>query len=110
MAETTITHAAPFARYSLRARTPQALEQVTGLKLPRKINNARGDVICLGPDEWLALLPDGAKLNMGDGLPVSIADISYRQIGIVIEGPRAVELIAAGCPLDVARIPVGYAT
>jgi len=67
-------------------------------------------VACLGPDEWLALLPAGTELDTGSGKPVSVVDVSSRSVGIKIEGPGAVALVATGCPLDVERMEVGRAT
>lgn len=53
----TLSHAGPRARYSLRARDAKVLAKATGLKLPGKIGDQADGVICLGPDEWYAILP-----------------------------------------------------
>lgn len=97
----------PAARYSLRARTPQALTKVIDRKVPLRIGETVDGVGCLGPDEWYALLPAGTELGTGPGLPVSVTDISSRAVGITVEGPRAAEVIGAGCPQDLAAIKVG---
>jgi len=99
-----------YARFSLRARDAAILEGLLGRKLPAKIGETLDGVACLGPDEWLALLPAGTALPLGEGLPVSVTDISSRALGFVVEGPRAVELITSGCPLDVAKFPIGRGT
>jgi len=102
--------AAEHTRFSLRARDPAVLEGLLGRKLPAKIGESLDGVACLGPDEWVALLPAGTLLPLGEGLPVSVTEVSSRALGFVVEGPRAVELITSGCPLDVAKFPIGRAT
>jgi len=73
----------------------------------------------LGPDEWLLLARDGeasaiaahAAAKLGD-TPHSLVDISHRQVGMNVSGPRAADLLAAGCPLDLdlAALPIGMCT
>lgn len=72
----------------------------------------------LGPDEWLLLAPD-AEATPGislaaelAGQPASLVDVGHRQIGLVVAGPRAADLINSGCPLDLdlAAFPVGMCT
>jgi sarcosine oxidase, subunit gamma len=98
------------ARFSLRARNAAVLEGLLGRKLPAKIGESLDGIACLGPDEWYALFPSGTALPLGEGLPVSVTEVSSRALGFVVEGPRAVELITSGCPLDVAKFPIGRAT
>ena len=105
-----ITDAPACIRYSLRGRDAVLLETVTGVNLPSAIGETRDGVAMLGPDEWLALLPEGTKLPMGDGQPVSVVDVSDRSVGIIVEGPYAIDILSAGCPLDLARWPVGRAS
>jgi len=71
----------------------------------------------LGPDEWLLIAEDGAdvqaKLEAAlGGVFHSLVDVSHRQVGISVEGPRAARLLAAGCPLDLdlPAFPVGMST
>ncbi len=106
----TISLAPPMARYSLRARDPGALEVLLGLKLPKKIGTTEGAAACLGPDEWLLRLPLGASIAMGEGLPLAITEVSERAVCLIAEGPRAAEVLMAGCPLDLDRFAVGRAT
>jgi sarcosine oxidase, subunit gamma len=61
----------------------------------------------LGPDEWLLIAPDSegavlwADLRAAlDASAHSLVDISHRQIGLELTGPRVGQLINAGCPLD----------
>ena len=106
----TISLAPPMARYSLRARDPGALEVLLGLKLPKKIGTTEGGAACLGPDEWLLRLPFGASIAMGESLPLAITEVSERAVCLIAEGPRAAEVLMAGCPLDLDRFAVGRAT
>ena len=43
-------------------------------------------------------------------LPLSLVDIGDREIALALEGPAALDLLATGCPLDLARMPVGAGT
>jgi sarcosine oxidase, subunit gamma len=103
----TLLAAAPMRRYVLRARDPALLATVIGRALPAKIGETVAGIACLGPDEYYARLPVDAMLPDGAGQPTSIVDISARAVGIVLEGARAVEVLSAGCPLDLASWPVG---
>lgn len=97
-------------RYSLRARDPAVLEGVISHALPRKIGDTAGGIACLGPDEWYLILPDNFDLARGEGLPVSVVDVSSRALGLVLEGPGALAVLSSGCPLDLAKLGVGHAT
>jgi sarcosine oxidase subunit gamma len=70
----------------------------------------------LGPDEGLLLALAGeesmvlAALEGGlAGLPHSLVDVTHRQVALAVTGPRARELLASGCPLDLSpdSYPVG---
>jgi sarcosine oxidase subunit gamma len=106
----TISLAAPQNRYSLRARTAQTLETLLNVKVPKKIGATEGGIACLGPDEWLLRAEVSATIPSGAGLPVAITDISDRSICLVVEGPRAAELLMTGCPLNLDNFVVGRAT
>ncbi|MFN2099630.1 sarcosine oxidase subunit gamma [Altererythrobacter sp. MF3-039] len=97
----------PLARYSLRARDADLLERLIGGGLPRAIGSSSDGIICLGPDEWLMRMPleTSAPGKLGD--PVSVVDVSDRQIAIAVEGQRAAEVIQGGNPLDLSKFPVG---
>lgn len=105
-----VSLALPMVRYSLRARDPGSLEAVLGLRLPQKIGTTEGGAACLGPDEWLLRLPAGTAVPMGEGLPLAITEVSERAICLIVEGPRAAEVLMAGCPLDLDRFAPGRAT
>ena len=105
-----ISLAAPLKRYSLRSRTAEALETVLNATVPQKIGATDGGIACLGPDEWLLRTEADTVIPTGMGLPVAITDISERSICLVLEGPRAAELLMTGCPLDLDNFAVGRAT
>lgn len=105
-----LSHADARVRYSLRARDAVVLEKAISRKLPGKIGDQTDGVICLGPDEWYAILPESTALLRGEGLPVSVVDVSSRALGFVLEGPGALAVLSSGCPLDLARMGVGRAT
>ena len=104
----TIALGAPLARWSLRGRDPKALAKAVGQKIPAKIGETAGGALCLGPDEWLLRLPEGSAIAMGEGLPLSVVDISERAVSLVLEGPRAIEVLSSGCPRDLSKFAVGY--
>ena len=105
-----LSHAEDKVRYSLRARNASVLAGVLGQALPEKIGDTAGGIACLGPDEWYALLPAGTQLPRGEGLPVSVVDVSSRALGLVLEGPGALAVLSSGCPQDLAKMAVGRAT
>lgn len=106
----TIALGEPMARFSLRARDPEALAKAIGRKIPDRIGETGDGLICLGPDEWLARLPSGSAIPVCEGLPLSVVDISERAVTLLVEGARAVEVLSAGCPRDISKFPVGYGT
>jgi len=106
----TISLAGPMQRYALRARRAEDLETVLKVTLPRKIGASEGGIACLGPDEWYLRAKVGATIPKASGLPVAITDISDRSICLVLEGPRAAEILMSGCPLDLDNFAVGRAT
>ncbi len=103
----TVSLEPPLARYSLRARDAGQLDALLPGTLPRRIGTMADGVLCIGPDEWLWRAPAGTAMPDASGQPVSIVDVSERQIAIAVEGPRAVEVVQSGNPLDLANFPVG---
>ena len=106
----TISAAPPLERWSLRGRDRAVLEGVIARKLPERIGEVRDGAVCLGPDEWLLRAPAGARIGDGAGAACAVVDISHRAVAIALAGPAAAEVIAAGCPRDIARFALGYAT
>lgn len=89
-----------------------------GLDLPTRINRATTGsdraALKLGPDEWL-LLAEADCPGLAPalaGLPLSLVEISDRQVAIPLIGPGAALILAAVMPLDLHldAFPVGMAT
>jgi sarcosine oxidase subunit gamma len=94
----TIRPAQPYSRYSLRTRNPDGLP----VKVLTTAPFEGGTALCIGPDEWLLLLPESALPPSITGAH-ALTDIGHRNIGIVIEGPKAEALLLTGCALDLQR-------
>jgi len=86
----------------------QALEDALGTTLPGVSGTAAAGeltVIGLGPDEWLVVGGEGpavaARLERGTaGHFVGITDLGENYATLLLTGPRAREVLAKGCPLD----------
>jgi sarcosine oxidase, subunit gamma len=100
---------------------PALLGDVFGVALPSEPLRAAGSIdrgaLWLGPDEWLLIAhPDAALAQHLQahlaGKPASLVDISHRNIGLQVSGPRAADTIASACPLDLdaSAFPVGMCT
>ena len=106
-----VIRAAPaMARFSLRARTAAEVSAVLGFEAPAKIGATAQGVACLGPDEWMYRIAPDAPPPVASGQLVAVTDISHRNTAIVVEGPRAAEVLSAGCPLDLTKFQIGRAT
>jgi sarcosine oxidase subunit gamma len=99
----------PLARYSLRGRDPKALGGLIDRTLPEQIGTTEGDVACLGPDEWLLRAADGTRVPDGSGMAMSVVEISARAVTLVLDGPRAEQVLQAGCPRDLGKFAIGEA-
>jgi sarcosine oxidase subunit gamma len=117
----TIRELPPAIRISLRLADRDAATAALGLELPAWIGGSTvaGDrsALRLGPDEWLIEAPaaDGAALtaalaDLATRQPLSAVEVSDREITLALEGPEVLDLLATGCPLDLARMPVGAGT
>ncbi|HVL73301.1 MAG TPA: sarcosine oxidase subunit gamma family protein [Beijerinckiaceae bacterium] len=116
-----VADAGPSGRLVLRG--PEAIgraaAQALGLEPPPLNRAAAADehaMLRLGPDEWLLLAPPAAsglahrvRQALGDA-PHALVDVSQRQVAYLVTGPRAADLLAAGCPLDLDAFSVGTAT
>jgi sarcosine oxidase, subunit gamma len=79
-----------------------------GLPLDPNTTAARGErtLLWLGPDEWLAVGPDGdapalvAELEAADAGWVTIVDLSSNRTVLELTGPLARDVLAKGCALD----------
>ncbi|MBU6252314.1 MAG: sarcosine oxidase gamma subunit [Alphaproteobacteria bacterium] len=108
--QVTIRPAPAMARFSLRARSATDVKAILGVDVPTTIGATANGVACLGPDEWMLRTADGAALPDAHGKLVAVTDISHRNIGLIVEGERAIEVLSAGCPLDLAGFAIGRAT
>ena len=117
----TLTEAPYQLRASFRGTVPAAasLAGRLGLDLPahnRASTGQAGAILTLGPDEWLLLAGDAgidlAALDVAVTEPHALVEISDRNIGLDIAGPRAADCLNAGNPLDlhIKAFPVGMAT
>ena len=84
---------------------------VLGFRLPTAPNAAVGEggllALWLGPDEWLVVTPPDAQTSLAqsletalDGIHASVADVTGGQTVITLSGPKARDVLAKGCPLD----------
>lgn len=91
-------------RFSLRMRA----QSINGLPFDIPINTARAGYARLGPDEWLVI---GITLAVPDAFH-SLVDITHRNVGFRVSGPRARDVLNSGCPRDLSDVafPVGAAT
>lgn len=88
---------------------------IIGLPLPidpNRFNNV-GARSCLwqGPDEWLVIDADAAETGLIQDLDDALADfhhavtdVSGNRLVLRLTGGRALELLSAGCSLDVATL------
>jgi sarcosine oxidase subunit gamma len=117
--------ALPASRYVFRgdAAARAAAGSAFGIALPEAACRAATDgtraALWLGPDEHLLLAPDGEgaaierELSQGlAGQAHSLVDVSHRQVGLGVTGPRAEWLLESQCPLplNLRDFPVGMCT
>lgn len=91
-----------------------AVESVIGA-LPIEPNTVHGDpdaaVLWIGPDEWLAVGPDGAAAGLEtrlraaltsapDAGSAAIVDVSANRTTLELAHPDARAILAGGCPID----------
>ncbi len=99
-------------RYSLRG-DPVALGSTLSIAMPTKPLTASIDtdrvVLWLGPDEWMLLESAPSVQPIRANAAYAAVDITHRNTGLVITGPRAADLLNAGCPLDLdlSTFPIG---
>jgi sarcosine oxidase subunit gamma len=118
-----VADAGPFARFVYRGPGDLPVAASFGVDLPhdpmRAATAGTRAALWLGPDEWLLLAPeaDGAALPRDvatalAGRVASLVDVGHRQAALTVSGPRAADLIASGCPLDLdlGAYPTGMVT
>ena len=87
-----------------------AAEAALGFPLPAEPNTVAGaggtDVLWLGPDEWLVVAAPGAEAALEAELAEALAglgsvvDLSANRTAVQVVGPRARDVLAKGCALD----------
>ena len=98
-------------RLDAKGAAADAVGLALDLPLPIAPNTVvrTGELVALwlGPDEWLLVGPPGSERDLesrireaaGDD-PVSVTDVSAQRTTLLVTGPRARDLLAHGCPLD----------
>jgi sarcosine oxidase, subunit gamma len=85
----------------------------------RAVQSEGRAALWLGPDEWLLLAPEGEgaalQASLAGALRLqahSLVDVSHRQVGLVVQGPRVEWLLEAQCPLplNLRDFPAGMCT
>ena len=82
-----------------------------GLALPTEPNTVASGgemaALWLGPDEWLVVTPPSAQTQLSESLEAAlhdmhcaVTDVTGGQTVITLSGPRARDVLAKGCPLD----------
>lgn len=95
-----------------RADVLEAIAEVIGHPLPTAVNRWQGEAdrfaARLGPDEWLLKAPAGHRERLEADLAGlletdergSVCDVSHNYAAFLLRGPRARDVLAKGCPLD----------
>lgn len=98
-------------RLDAKGAVADAVALVLGPQLPLEPNTVvrTGEltVLWLGPDEWLVVGPPGMQQDLESRIreaagdePVSVTDVSAQRTTLLVSGPRAHDLLAHGCALD----------
>lgn len=109
-ADVELRDAVRLSQAGLRLRPPFPA-YLAGLPLPLTANRVavRGSlrVLWLGPDEWLAVVPEEAGVDLVEQLQravtrrrAAVTDLSSSRVGLEIAGAAARDVLAAGCGLD----------
>jgi sarcosine oxidase subunit gamma len=98
-------------RLDAKGAAADAVGPALDLQLPLEPNTVvrAGElvVLWLGPDEWLLVAPPGRERDLESRIrtaagdePVSVTDVSAQRTTFLVTGPRARDLLAHGCALD----------
>ncbi|BBC29838.1 Sarcosine oxidase gamma subunit [Streptomyces graminofaciens] len=98
-------------RLDAKGTAADAVGLALGLQLPLEPNTVvrAGELtaLWLGPDEWLLVGPAGTQRDLESRIreaagdePVSVTDVSAQRTTLLVAGPRARDLLAHGCALD----------
>ncbi|MGW1627306.1 sarcosine oxidase subunit gamma [Streptomyces sp. NPDC002172] len=99
----------------LDAKSPvaDAVGLALGLQLPLEpdtvVHAGETTAVWLGPDEWLVVGPPGTERDLESRIrtaagdepgAVTVTDVSAQRTALLVGGPRARDLLAHGCALD----------
>ncbi|PWI13633.1 sarcosine oxidase subunit gamma [Streptomyces sp. Act143] len=98
-------------RFDAKGPAAEAVGLALGLQLPLQPNTVvragESTALWLGPDEWLLVGRPGGARDLESRIreaaadePVSVTDVSAQRTTLLVTGPRAVDLLAHGCALD----------
>jgi sarcosine oxidase subunit gamma len=98
-------------RLDPKGAAADAVGLALGLQLPVEpdtvVRAGELTALWLGPDEWLVVGPPGggqaleSRIREASGdEPVSVIDVSAQRTTLLVAGPRARDLLAHGCSLD----------
>ncbi|CAM5683467.1 putative Sarcosine oxidase subunit gamma [Streptomyces afghaniensis 772] [Streptomyces afghaniensis] len=98
-------------RLDPKGAAADAVGLALGLQLPVEpgavVRAGELTALWLGPDEWLVVGPPGGRRDLESRIreaagdePVSVIDVSAQRTTLLVAGPRARDLLAHGCSLD----------
>jgi sarcosine oxidase subunit gamma len=98
-------------RLDPKGAAADAVGLVLGLPLPVEpgtvVRAGELTALWLGPDEWLLVGPPGGQQGLESRIrqaagdePVSVIDVSAQRTTLLVAGPRARDVLAHGCSLD----------
>lgn len=109
----------PGRRFCLRIalENADAITEQLGYSLPKNIGDRSGSgnqtAHCLGPDEWVLQSSDEKAQALVEGLasvaastPLSLVDISDRDVTFSLLGNEAATLLSVACPINLRDFPV----
>lgn len=120
-----VTLMAEKIRYSLRVKEKDrtAFNAASGIELPAKIGQTSGQnnrrVFCIGPDEYILIATPAERQTLWQKFEklktefiFSTTDISHRNVGFILNGKQAAQMINMGCPLDLSleKFPIEKCT
>lgn len=96
--------------WQLALEPPTALGTITGAPWPTRVGTSGGDVLCLGPSDWIVISDrrEGGALvreleAAAAGADLCIADVTQSLCGVAVHEPPARDLLSKGCGLDLHR-------
>ncbi|WP_406730315.1 sarcosine oxidase subunit gamma [Streptomyces sp. NBC_01794] len=98
-------------RLDPKGAAADAVGLALGLQLPLEpdtvVHASDRSALWLGPDEWLVVGPPGGPTGLENRIraaagdePAAVTDVSAQRTTLLVTGPRARDLLAHGCPLD----------